>query len=108
MPVDPGPPGWWTAALVVMVILAVIGIAISIWRFEVLRRGGLNPLAAKEQLEVMAADRLARDARASQETGPRESKSIEERLAELDDLYQRGVISDDERREARAKVISDG
>jgi len=34
--------------------------------------------------------------------GPR---SIEQRLAELDDLRTRGVISDDEHRDARAAIL---
>jgi len=39
---------------------------------------------------------------------PPAPKTIEERLAELDDLHRRGVISDEELKDARAKVISDG
>ena len=36
------------------------------------------------------------------------ARTVEERLAELDDLHSRGVISDDEHRDARAKILSDG
>ena len=33
------------------------------------------------------------------------AKSVEERLRELDDLHERGVISAEERAEARAKIL---
>ena len=36
------------------------------------------------------------------------ARTVEERLAELDDLHERGVISDDEHREARGRILSEG
>lgn len=35
-------------------------------------------------------------------------KTLEERLAEIDDLAERGVIDADERAAARAKILADG
>lgn len=35
-------------------------------------------------------------------------RSIEDRLAEIDDLAERGVIDADERAAARAKILADG
>ncbi len=43
-----GIPGWFIA---LFVIVAVAGVGTSIWRFSVLRSGGLNPFIAREQLE---------------------------------------------------------
>jgi hypothetical protein len=51
------------------------------------------------------------DSRPELEAAPPPSpprKSIEERLAELDDLHQRGIISDEELKDGRAKAIGDG
>jgi hypothetical protein len=102
VPTNSGLPGWWIAAFVIAAVLAVGG---GIWRWAVLRQGGLNPFVAREQLEVLAAQRLTRDAAdASLKPAP---KTVEERLAELDDLHSRGVITDAERTEARAKIISE-
>jgi hypothetical protein len=94
-----GIPGWFIA---LFVIVALIGICMSIWRFSVLRSGGLNPFVAKEQLEA----RLSQSKLMTPPATP--AKSTEERLAELEDLHQRGIISDEELSAARAKVIAGG
>ena len=94
-----GIPGWFVAFFVLAAIIVVIGIAISVWRFFVLRSGGLNPLIAREQLEA----RLNRSHLAAP---PAAEKSIEQRLADLADLHERGVISDAELAAARAKIIA--
>ncbi len=91
-----GIPGWFIA---LVVIIAVAGIGTSIWRFSVLRSGGLNPFTAREQLEA----RLYRSQLAAP---PAAEKSIEQRLAELEDLHERGVISDAELAAGRAKIIA--
>lgn len=57
---------------------------------------GLSPMTPDTQIEANTA--LARSMT--------ESKSVEQRLAELDDLCQRGVISDSERAEARVRVLA--
>jgi hypothetical protein len=92
---SPGIPGWFIA---LFVIIAVAGIGTAIWRFSVLRSGGLNPFVAREQLEA----RLNQTLSAQQTAG----NSIEQRLAELNDLHTRGVISDDELTAGRAKIIA--
>ena len=63
-----------------------------------LEAGGLDPLAAEAQLAARAAN--------SQLLAPR--RSLEDRLAELDDLRSRGVISEDEHATARAKALAEG
>jgi hypothetical protein len=94
-----GIPGGFIA---LMVIVAVAGVATTIWRMSVLRSGGLNPFVAKEQLEARLNERL-------QERPPESTeRSIEQRLAEIEDLHERGVISDAELTAARAKIIAGG
>jgi hypothetical protein len=63
-----------------------------------LEAGGLDPLAAEALLAARAAN--------SQLLAPR--RSLEDRLAELDDLRSRGVISEEEHSTARAKALADG
>jgi hypothetical protein len=100
-PDSSGIPGWFIAFLVFAAIFTVVGIGISIWKFSVLRSGGLNPLIAREQL----AAKLSQSQLAAL---PAAGESIEQRLAELEDLYERGVISDAELTAARAKIIAGG
>ena len=94
-----GIPGWFVAFFVLVAIVMVLGIAISVWRFFVLRSGGLNPVVAREQLEA----KLNRSQLAAP---PEAKKSVEQRLDELADLHERGVISDAELATARARVIA--
>jgi hypothetical protein len=94
-----GIPGWFIA---LFVVIAAAGIGTSIWRFAVLRSGGLNPFVAREQLEA----RLNRSQMLSQPPPAEPARSVEQRLAELDDLHQRGVISDAELAAGRARIIA--
>lgn len=97
MPTDsPGIPGWFIAIFVIVGIIAIGG---AIWRAVVLRQGGLNPVVAKEQLE-------SRLAQSQLMTPAPPEKTIEQRLAEIDDLKDRGVITEEEHAAARAKIIS--
>jgi hypothetical protein len=91
-----GIPGWFIALIV---IVAIAGIGTSIWRFSVLRSGGLNPFVAREQLEARLNQTLT-------SAPPAGNGSIEERLAEVEDLHNRGVISGEELTAARAKIIA--
>lgn len=93
-----GFPGWFIA---LFVIAAVIGVGTSIWKFAVLRSGGLNPFVATEQLEARLNQSLTAEP-------PAPEKSIEERLTELEDLRARGIISDEELATGRAKIIAGG
>jgi hypothetical protein len=92
-----GIPGWFIA---LFVIVAIFIVATAIWRFSVLRSGGLNPFVAQEQLEVKLNQTLT-----PAPPSP-DAKSIEERLAELDDLHNRGVITAGELSAGRAKIIA--
>ena len=96
---DPGSSGiptFFKVFIAILIVALVAGVISIIWRAVVLRRAGLNPLIADTQLEARLAN--------SQALAP--AKPIEERLAELADLHQRGVISDEELAAARLKVIS--
>jgi hypothetical protein len=83
--------------VVALVILAVfVLVALSAVRSRrVLRESGLDPLATHAQLAVRLAE------------GPlgAPQKPLEHRLAELDDLHRRGVISTAEHEEARRQAL---
>ncbi|HXB48920.1 MAG TPA: SHOCT domain-containing protein [Streptosporangiaceae bacterium] len=97
----PGIPGWFIA---LFVIVALAGIGTSIWRYSVLRSGGLNPFVAKEQLEARLNQTLTTP---PAPPSPRaQGKSIEQRLAELGELHARGVITDEELAAGRAAIIA--
>jgi hypothetical protein len=110
VPSDPsasGLPGPFVAFLVFVGIFFVVWIILSVWTFiwksNVLRRGGLNPIVAEEQLEAQ----LYQNLRAGPPvTATTPEKSKEERLSEVMDLHERGLISDAELADARAKIIS--
>ena len=94
-------PGFPSGFIVLFVIVAIIAIGGAIWRAVVLSKGGLNPFVAREQLEVQ----LTKNLRDAAPTPGQPAKSTEERLAELDDLRERGVITAEELAAGRAKII---
>jgi uncharacterized membrane protein len=83
------------------VVAVVIGLGIvstivlTIYRAKRMADRGQNPLTVQEDIayQAMQSRTLAAD------------KSLEQRLAELDDLHRRGVITDDEHRAARAEAL---
>jgi len=99
----PGIPGWFIA---LFVIVALAGIGTSIWRYSVLRSGGLNPFVAREQLEARLNQTLTTPPLPAAPPQPEPGKSIEQRLAELSDLHARGVITDEELAAGRAAIIA--
>lgn len=103
----PDPAGGGTGAVFALVALVAIGGAVfavvsAVRNYSTMKRGGLDPMTAQSQLAV-DLHRVANDRAVS---APAPSKTLEERLAELDDLAARGVISGVERAEARAKLLS--
>jgi hypothetical protein len=98
----PGVPTFIIVLAVVMVVFLLIGIGLAIWHASVLRKGGLNPLIAEEQLKVQLAQNLRNAAAPASGQPP---KTTEERLGELEVLYERGVITAEELAAGRAKVI---
>lgn len=79
-------------------LLRSIVIRIRKRRTGVSSRAGLSPIAHDARTEAMIA----------QPGLITESKPVEHRLAQLDDLCQRGIISDSERAEARVRVLAAG
>ncbi len=104
-----GFPTWLIVAVVTLAVLAghgiLIGIGSSIRRVSILRQGGLSPMFVREQLEAQLAQNLRN---AAAPTPGQPVKTTEERLTELESLYERGVITAEERAVGRAKVIGGG
>ena len=113
---DGFPPGLITTFIVIAVIIVVLGVGMSVWKAAVLRRGGLNPFVAREQLEARLNQSMWAEPPAAPGTGATGTtsastgaagKTKEDRLAEVMDLHERGIISDDELAAARTAIIND-
>lgn len=75
-----------------LVFVFVIYAGVRNWR--AMRAKGIDPITAQAEITArMATGRLI------------EGPSIEQKLGELDDLHARGVISDEEHRAGRARVL---
>ncbi|WP_091771298.1 hypothetical protein [Blastococcus aurantiacus] len=101
---DPGfgdfPPFFLVAFGVVALFIAGVFAMVVVGAVRsrrVLRDSGLDPLAAHAQIAARLAD------------GPlgASRRSLEQRLAELDDLHRRGVITAAEHGAARSAALSD-
>ena len=100
----PGPSGPPTGFIVLFVIVAIVAIVGTIARFVYRSSKGLNPFFPEDQVEAKIVNsELLRPADPAPEPPP---DTVERKLAELDDLHDRGVITDAEWHEARAKAIS--
>jgi hypothetical protein len=67
---------------------------------KILRDAGLDPMMARVQMEArLANSALLAPAKST-------AKSVEERLAELESLHGRGLITGEELHEARAKILA--
>jgi hypothetical protein len=78
--------------LTLLVTVGLAGLGILVWR------------AVTRQRQASQASQTAQMAPPGPVTSAR---TVEQRLADLDDLHGRGVITDDEHRDARAKIISE-
>ena len=75
-----------------VVFLFMVYAGVRNWR--VMKAKGVDPITAQAEITArMATGRIV------------EGPSVEQRLRELDDLHSRGVISDDEHREGRRKIL---
>jgi hypothetical protein len=101
----PGVPTWVIVLFFAFAVLVgvgfLIGIGSTIRRASILRKAGLSPMFAREQLEAQ----LAQNLRNAAPTSGQPAKTTEERLAELEALHERGVITAEELAVGRAKVI---
>jgi hypothetical protein len=91
----PGDDGMFTVlpVLFVIAVLAIVGVAV--YRSVRMAKRGQNPFTIEED--------LVHSATKSRILAP--TATLEQRLAELDDLHRRGVISDEEHRAARADAL---
>jgi hypothetical protein len=108
---DPtGGGGAFDAMVVVVPVIAVLGvvsaIAVAVYRAVRLAKSGQNPLTLDQDLAVRAlhSKLLAPTDQAAPEEAT-QTASVEDRLARLDDMHARGLISDEERRTARADIL---
>lgn len=85
----------FTVGIVVVVVAVVVIISLSLYRAKRMADRGQNPLTVQEDIAYQAMQ--------SRTLAP--TRTLEQRLAELDDLHRRGVISDDEHRAARAEAL---
>lgn len=95
------------ALLVVVGVIASVAVAVHRW--NVSRREGLDPFAADVQVmgRLRHAAALAPVADEPPTNDARPTATVEERLAELDDLHVRGVISAAERDTTRARILAE-
>lgn len=91
--------GWFGIAFGVVAALAILTtltiVILSLYRGKRMADRGQNPLTMQEDIAYQAMQ--------SRTFAP--DKPLEQRLAELDDLHARGVISDEEHRSARAEAL---
>lgn len=103
-------PGWGDVMFTLVPLLILGGIAftafVAVRNYRAAKRGGVDPFAMNTELtaKLMRSDLLKEDLGhgADPQAAP---VSIEERLAELDDLHARSIISADERAAARASIL---
>lgn len=98
--------------LVFGIVGAVFGLVIRARKYRILSDAGIDPLTVDAQIaaKVLRSDALApaasEPAVATPPAAPTPAvPAIEQRLIELDGLRTRGIISDEEHREARAAVL---
>jgi hypothetical protein len=105
---DPGSPDAFVTIIkigfvvipLLMVFAIIRSIIYGVRRRRILRDAGLSPMMAPAQMEA----RLANSALLAAANPV--ARSVEERLAELESLHARGVISAEELHEARAKILA--
>ncbi|MGA6126769.1 MULTISPECIES: SHOCT domain-containing protein [unclassified Microbacterium] len=98
--------------LVLGIVGAVFGLVIRARKYRILSDAGIDPLTVDAQIaaKVLRSDALApaasEPAVATPPAAPTPAvPTIEQRLIELDGLRARGIISEEEHREARAAVL---
>lgn len=97
MATSTGFEGFFALFLVLFVAAAIFSVAVGIRKYRILRDAGTDPFTvdAAVAAKVLKSDMLNTPA----------ERPTEERLAELDGLLARGVISADEHRDARAAIL---
>lgn len=95
--------GFMTIFVIVFVLVLAFGAFSTYRNYTAAKKGGLDPFAVETDL----AAKLAKSQLLAAERGaaPEPQKPLEERLAELASLHQRGLITDEELASARKKAI---
>ncbi len=83
---------------VVFVIIAIVSIVLTIRNATKVAKAGHDPLTLRSDLAIKLLDSDALSAK----------RPVEARLAEVDDLFARGVISESEHGSARAAILAAG
>ncbi len=93
----------------IFVIVAVLGVAMSLRRASKLRDAGIDPLDPETDLQVRWAQNLDRGRppvpAPAPASGTAPGKTVDERLADVDRLYAAGTITPSERDAARARIL---
>jgi len=89
--------GFFALFMILFVGAVIFSIVVGIRKYRILHDAGTDPFTvdAAVAAKVLKSDMLNTPA----------GRPLEERLAELDGLLSRGVISPDEHREARAAIL---
>jgi hypothetical protein len=119
----------FSAVLAVMVLAVVVIVVLAVLRAVRLRKAGIDPLSTEGEVaaHVLRGDLPATPPPGAPAAGATtvsfgparlvggtatpaapSARTLEERLAELDDLARRGVISADERATARRDLLARG
>lgn len=103
-------PSFDTLTAIIEVAFVVVGLLFAVAiiraiiyapkRRKILRDAGLDPMIASVQMEAKLANSALL---APLGSAP---KTVEERLADLESLHGRGLISSEELHEARAKILA--
>lgn len=101
--VEPDLPGYMVAFFVAFGILfvgVIVAMVVAVRKnARVARNAGMDPWTTQSELAVRAAN--------SQMLAPAAPvQTLEQRLAEVDDLARRGVISAEEHAAARARILA--
>lgn len=106
---DPGMTGAFSGFFALIVVVGLIGMGISLYigvrKYMIMKRAGHDPLTVDAAMaaKFLNSD-LLRPGTAVRDDAP--AQSVEQRLADVDDLHARGVISDAERSAARAAILA--
>ncbi|MFI8631683.1 SHOCT domain-containing protein [Microbacterium sp. NPDC077663] len=93
--------------IVLGIVGAIFGLVIRARKYRILSDAGIDPFTVDAQIaaRVLRSDVLAPAPTETVADTAAPPPTIEQRLIELDDLRSRGIISDEEHREARAAVL---
>lgn len=97
----------WSAAVAIIGIGAVVVVVLVVRNAGRLVRHGIDPTTVEAEVAARLLQSQALAPAVPAEGGAAAVRSVEERLAELDALHARGVISEEERAAARARVLTD-